>query len=355
LRRVINNPQLWVILIILLSITILYYLDLFFLQRSREWLWNLRVIEYVNHINGSLFYLPIVYAIATLGWRGTLFIGLASFVLALPRVIYFSSSLPFLISNIIFLIIPILIALLVILVRKLIEGARKSFKERESERQEYMSQVFRAQEEERKRIAQELHDDTIQSLLAVANRIQSLVTKEGSNFSQQATHQLHSLRALVLDISKGLRRLSINLRPSILDDLGLIEALRSLVDSLCDNTFDVRIVINGVVLKFPPENDVTIFRFIQEALNNARKHSEANAVVVTLDFELENVKITVQDNGKGFILPSPISRFTTMSKLGIVGMQERARALGGTFNIDTQLGIGTIISLTFKAPVLNKQ
>lgn len=345
LSRVLYNPHSWIILVILLAFVVLYYLDIRILHERIDWLFRFRSVEIINHINGILFYIPFIYAALVFRPIGMIVTWLLSMAIILPQVLYFNISATSLFTNIVFLIIPLILALLIIFILKLL----KTYEERESERQAYMAQFFKTNEDERKRIAQELHDDTIQVLLAIASRLQSLLKREGNKISQQLIQQLEYIRDTIFHVTEELRKLSLDLRPSILDDIGLLEALRWLADNLSEDSVDVRLVITGVERKLPPETDVTVFRFVQEVLNNSRRHSEATDVVVNVDFGPETVKITARDNGKGFNLPKPNIKFALKGKLGIVGMEEKARLLDGAFNIDSQLGKGTSVSLEFRA------
>jgi signal transduction histidine kinase len=208
---------------------------------------------------------------------------------------------------------------------------------------------LKAHEDERKYIARELHDESIQDLVAIANRMQSLIDKNGKTLSRDVNEQIELSRDTVFRVSEDLRRLSANLRPSVLDDLGLIEALRSLVDKFSASSARATLVVEGESRKLPADVDVVVFRFIQEALSNIKRHSGATEAVVKLGFGSETVNIQVQDNGKGIVLPEPLSKLTEMNKFGIIGMQERARILDGNFEINSALGGGTSISLGFRA------
>jgi len=144
---------------------------------------------------------------------------------------------------------------------------------------------------------------------------------------------------------ENVRRLSLDLRPSTLDDLGLLSALRWLANRLTqEGAIDAKIAVEGLHRKLTPEISNHLFRIAQEALSNVRHHSEATQVVVTLEFAPESVKLTVRDNGKGFLLQD-ISKWAMDGKLGIIGIQERIRLLNGFLNIDSEPGKGTTMSV----------
>ena len=110
-----------------------------------------------------------------------------------------------------------------------------------------------------------------------------------------------------------------------------------------------QLIVNGESRDLPAEFNVIIFRFVQEALSNVERHSQATEVQVSIDFDVDMIRLKVQDNGKGFILPKPVGKLIADKKLGIIGMQERASMMGGTFNIYSKPGEGTVVSLEFSA------
>lgn len=303
--------------------------------------------EFSHSLNGSLFYIPFLYAAIIFRSRGTFSIWAISMTILMPHLIDYSLDTAGLLMNVVLLSIPSLFVLIIHMEVKWREKERKEAAERETERQHYIAQVFEAQEAERKRISQELHDDTIQTLVLMANSIQSAVMDEDSKIAFRTRMQLERIQYLALQTTEDLRRLCLDLRPSILDNLGLVPAVRSLVDRFDDDgSLSGQITVTGSERKLSSDVEVLIFRFVQEALNNARQHAEATQVVVSLEFGPETIKATVQDNGKGFRLPENIGGFATEGKLGLIGMQERARLVNGDFRIDSWPGRGTVVSLS---------
>jgi len=216
-------------------------------------------------------------------------------------------------------------------------------------RQNYISQVFKAQEDERKRISQEIHDDSIQRLAGVASIAQLFSQDkhlvEYPVLKQRAT----SIRDTIISISQDLRRLSIGLRPTVLDDLGLVPAIYWLVDSFQQESgVNAQAEIIGDMQDVDKKITVLIFRIVQEALNNARRHSQATEIRVTLRFTSKTIRATIKDNGKGFILPRDYDKLMTEGRLGLIGMQQRTQALNGIFNIYSEPGKGTLISVEVK-------
>lgn len=346
-KRIIRTSHFWLIIIMTIAIMFLYYCFEYHRQTFDNWFpWLKPVIifEYRHHINGILLYLPFIYAATIFKWRGAAIIWVVSMILILPHIISFSSNLIFLMSNILYLLMPVMVILFI----RWQERERQTIIEREIERQAYMSQVLKAQEDERKRIAHELHDETTQALLVIANNAQSLLTDKTSAISSRVEEIAESIRDSSIQVADDIRRLSIDLRPSILDNLGLLPALSWLVERMEKmDSINAQVLINGVDRKLSPEADVIIFRFVQEALHNVRRHSKATEVYVKLEFNAQTVKISVQDNGNGFASPVSISEFINKGKFGIIGMHERARFLGGRFNISSKPGEGTTVSIEF--------
>jgi len=209
----------------------------------------------------------------------------------------------------------------------------------------YLSQVLRAQEEERKRISRELHDDTSQSLLLLIHRLDALISGPGARMSKRARDEATQLRTLAVEVLEGVRRYAQELRPAILDDLGLVPAIQWMADNLDrDRRIDVRVGVRGSDDRLTPEAKLVLFRIAQEALSNVKRHSEATRVSVELDCGADRVTMTVSDNGKGFDLLPSLGDWARAGKLGLAGMRERATLLGGTLRVESKPGEGTTVA-----------
>jgi len=209
----------------------------------------------------------------------------------------------------------------------------------------YLQQVTRAQEEERKRIARELHDDTAQELVALSRRLDSF-TSTADHLSAQDLSYLEELRQQVDGILGGVRRFSQDLRPSVLDDLGLLPALEWLTSDLTQHFgIDIAVGVLGSLHRFPPETELTLFRIVQEALRNVWKHSEASRAWVAVEFGDDKTVLTITDNGKGFEQPEKIEDLAGGGKLGLAGMQERAQLIGGRLMLQSEPGKGTTVTV----------
>jgi PAS domain S-box-containing protein len=213
----------------------------------------------------------------------------------------------------------------------------------------FLQQITRAQEEERKYIARELHDDMAQILGSLSRRLDNLLRKE-HNFGSNDVAALQDIQALLNQGLQSLNGFIQNLRPSLLDDLGLIPALRSLTHNLekTDGTLAEFTVI-GEERRLSNEIELSLFRIVQEALNNVSKHAEATAVKVLVEFNGNGIKITVSDNGKGFELQGSMDDLPRIGQLGLMGMQERVWLLGGSIEVKPELGKGTTLKVEVPA------
>ncbi|MGE5463928.1 MAG: sensor histidine kinase, partial [Syntrophothermus sp.] len=213
--------------------------------------------------------------------------------------------------------------------------------QRETMRAELFRRVVAAQESERQRIARDLHDETGQSLTAIGMGLRGLSGKLGPR-NKEAMATLHKLETLTADSLKELQRLMTDLRPSHLDDLGLSSALRWYASRIQEHSsLNIRVDIHQEERDLDDAMKITIFRIIQESLNNVIKHSEATHVNIHVHFEEKRVRINVFDNGVGFDREQVQQRRTSRPSLGLAGMEERAALLGGTVTVQSRPGYGT--------------
>ncbi len=209
----------------------------------------------------------------------------------------------------------------------------------------YIKQVTKAQEDERLRISRELHDDTAQVLATLSRGLDSLVTEE-QKLKKPIVERLEKLHEMADSALEGVRRFSQDLRPSILDDLGLVPALEWLTTDL-EKVYGIGTKFNvaGSRKRLTAEIELTVFRIAQEVLSNIRRHSRATVVEMTLDFSADALTLAISDNGQGFDMPERTSDLALSGKLGIIGMRERARLVGGTLVVRTGSGAGTTVAL----------
>jgi signal transduction histidine kinase len=207
----------------------------------------------------------------------------------------------------------------------------------------YAQQITQTQEDERKRIARELHDDSIQSLIILSRDIDELISTQPKR--SKIVHSLEGLRLEVDKIISQVRRFTQDLRPPTLDYLGLLPAVRELITQFeHQSSIKSELKTVGTEIKFAPEAEMLIYRIVQEALNNVWRHSAALTANVTIDFGKDGTTIQVKDDGKGFVIGEDL-RFVEAGKIGLAGMQERADLLGGNLSIQSNVGRGTLVTL----------
>jgi len=216
----------------------------------------------------------------------------------------------------------------------------------DASRRYYLQKVLEAQEEERKRIARELHDDTAQSILLLMHQLDSVISDPRNRLPPDVADKLTWLHTLAVNVHEGLRRYAKELRPAILDDLGLVPALDWLADTLtAERDIDVTVQMSPPPCELPRETQLLLFRIAQEAIANIKRHSQATQAGLRLATCGEHLRLTVTDNGKGFRVPERLSDFANLGKLGLTGMQERAQLIRGTLTIKSEPGRGTTVLL----------
>ena len=208
-----------------------------------------------------------------------------------------------------------------------------------------LNDVITAQEEERRRIARELHDETAQTLTSL---LVGLRTVEESAGIEQAREAAGPLRASVAAALAGVQRIARGLRPSVLDDLGLEEALERLgVEMTRAHGFSVDVEFTGARLpRLPEATEVALYRIAQEALTNTSKHAAAKTVSVLVHRNHVTVRLVIEDDGKGFEVGAALSE----SQLGLLGMRERAHLVGGSMTVESSRGVGTTIGVVVPLP-----
>jgi len=210
----------------------------------------------------------------------------------------------------------------------------------------YLDAMTLGQEEERKRLARELHDETVQTMIALNQQIE-LAERDLSIAPERAADRLRGLRPLVTEAVNGLRRQILALRPLYLEDLGFVPALETLVRQ---TTHKAGIMgdfeVTGVeVQDISPALEITVFRIVQEALNNTVAHARASWVHVELEFRPTEMGVCVEDDGIGFRLPDHPVLLAQEGHYGLLGMHERAAAHGGRLNVRSELTRGTRIEV----------
>ena len=205
--------------------------------------------------------------------------------------------------------------------------------------------LLNSQEDERKRIARDLHDELGQALSTLQfsmERLKGLVP----DGCEQQRRLCEKLVEDIESIGNRVRRISSNLRPDILDHLGLIPALESLVKAFKARTSETQTLFrpSGFKKRLSPEVEIVLYRVVQEALNNIEKHARAGRVEILLTFSYPRVLLTIKDDGVGFVKRAMITKaMKAAGSIGLLGMRERIESIGGEISIRSTLGKGTLI------------
>lgn len=207
------------------------------------------------------------------------------------------------------------------------------------------SQVLSAQEEERKRIARELHDDTAQALTSVLVRLRLLEHSASDKRLRSGLGELRDITGVALE---GVRRMAIDLRPPMLDDLGLEVALQAHLEDF-SRRWPIKTKFTGGRLgRLPAEAELALYRIVQEALSNVAKHAEASRVEVRLTRTGGRLRLMIEDDGNGFDVEA--IRGSRESGLGLFGMEERLALIGGILKVESTVGGGTRVSADVPLP-----
>lgn len=230
----------------------------------------------------------------------------------------------------------------------LVEMLRRQLGEiREAQRQ-----LLRSREEERSRLARDLHDGPIQVLVGLNMQLGMLLTSLG-NADSLPDASPATMRAEVRALLSELRQVCAELRPPMLDTIGLGAALSTLAEEWSAQC-EVRVALDlppDAALRFLPDDvAVNLYRVVQEALSNVARHAEARLITIRLSWEDARLVLTVQDDGRGFVLPAALHELTTAGHFGLVGMQERAGLIGADWVVDSTPGCGTTVRVSWQAP-----
>jgi ligand-binding sensor domain-containing protein/signal transduction histidine kinase len=224
-----------------------------------------------------------------------------------------------------------------------------AFRREHQVREAFSKQLIESQELERKRIAAELHDSLGQNLLVIKNRAMLAKRKieQGGDTIEQLDHITTATDQAIDEVSE----ISYNLRPHHLDSLGVGRAIEAMLERISDSSgIDVSVEIDHISDLFTPPDEISIYRMVQESVNNIVKHSEASHARITIKREEKQIEITVADNGRGFDHKAINSNHSRHSGFGLFGISERARMMGGTYSIESTPGSGAIVRLRIGLP-----
>ncbi|MCR4406650.1 MAG: sensor histidine kinase [Anaerolineae bacterium] len=211
--------------------------------------------------------------------------------------------------------------------------------------QQMIVRIIEAQENERQHLARQMHDGPAQSLTNLI--LQAEICERLFDMDKErARAELAALKAAVNSTFQKTRNFIFELRPMILDDLGLVPTLKRYVESFTENSgIPTNLSIAGKERRMPPHTEVTVFRVIQELLNNARQHAQPTRIQVNLDIEPKLVRAIVEDDGIGFDVAGAMASARQQKTLGIATLQERVEMLGGQLAFESSVGRGTKVTL----------
>ncbi len=211
----------------------------------------------------------------------------------------------------------------------------------------YIAALSTAQEAERARLARELHDEIVQQLIALGHgvdRVHRLLDRDPA----QATERLQAMRTSITELVDELRALIGDLRPPALAELGLLPAVELLLDRSGENGPDITLVVQGDERRLAPQSELALFRIVQEAWNNIRRHAQARRADFTFAYEHDGLRVTITDDGVGFASPGEVD--VPDGHWGLRGMRERAELTGGSYEMTSTPGRGTRIHLCIPYP-----
>lgn len=223
--------------------------------------------------------------------------------------------------------------------RQTIDQMARQLQRYQAALQDYLRAITETQEEERARLGRELHDETIQTLIALSHKAQ-MVQRTLEHNSAQTPGRVVELRQMIDSAIEEVRRFSRALRPLYLEELGLETALEMLARET-----GAAFQIMGSARRLKADKELALFRIAQESLNNARRHANAQNLSLELKYAETEVILRICDDGNGFELPSTFNELTRTGHFGLMGMRERVQIVGGQLKIATSPSHGTVVSV----------
>jgi len=216
---------------------------------------------------------------------------------------------------------------------------------------QYIGALTAGVENERQNLARELHDDTLQSLIALQQRVQMSELKQQQAGIENYT-DLVELKVLVQKSIQNLRRLVRGLRPAYLDDFGLVSAVKILIEEMrTSQNMQIEIEVNGQEQRLPADVELAFYRITQEALSNVFRHASASQAVVRFQFSDPQIVVEIQDDGQGFKVPDQMDAFASSGHYGLLGMSERVDLVGAEMIIKSEPGQGTLVRVEFRKSI----
>lgn len=291
---------------------------------------------------------PVVWAAFVFRIKGGVIVAIAESLAVFPHTLYFSPYPDPLFRLGTFTVVSILLSGFI--GRGL--NDREELRRQQSRLERFLSQTIDVQERERRYLARELHDESAQLLVDISHDIDELLEAEESTDIVRK-ERLRRLRTSIDEVLEGTRRFIRGLRPPLLEEMGLGPALRWLAEELSEeHGIEVSVDVQDQGKRLSQVQELNVFRIAQEALNNVRKHSQANRTALRLVVTEGKVQLRVEDNGVGFAVPMQ-DELANAGKFGLIGIRERARLAGGVARIESTPGKGTAV--TVEMPVLDAE
>jgi signal transduction histidine kinase len=229
--------------------------------------------------------------------------------------------------------------------RQALTQMAKAVQESQAQLHQYVKSITLGQEEERAHLARDLHDDTIQALIALGQQVQ-IAQRTLERDPVAASQRLQEVRLLAEQSIHDVRRMIRGLRPTYLTELGLVAALEMLLEQ--EENLPMTCEVRGEIRRLPADTELALYRIAQEASTNIRKHSQATQATLQLTYDSDSLELQISDNGQGFEVP-PLQRLPVSGHYGLLGMQERAQLINAALNISSAPGRGTTVHVTLPA------
>ena len=331
-------------LLALLAVTFYYLGDLSWLGSSRLG-GGFFTSQGYHELCLLAFFGPVVWAAFAFRIRGGIIVAILESLAILPHSFYFSPYPDPLFRLTAFAVISVLLAGLI--GREL--NNKEELQKQQSRLRRLLSQTMDAQERERRYLARELHDESAQALVDISHDIDELLeAKQGSGIASK--DKLRQLRSDVETVLEGTRRFIRGLRPPLLEEMGLGPSLKWLAEEITDELgIEVSVELPEEEQRLPDLQEQNLFRIAQEVLTNARRHSQASKIWLSLALSNDKVHLRIEDNGVGFTIPTQ-DELVNEGRFGLIGIRERARLSGGNVRIESTLGKGTVINV--EMPIL---
>lgn len=346
-NRLVGNPHFWIIIGITILLSLFYNANYIHIEYLFPWFKDILAAQGVySLVTSILFLIPILYSSWIFKVRGTL-ISWAIFIVAvMPKAILTATNFESVTIISLFALVALLLGLLLALEYNFDIRKKVNFNKSRNIRWHYLARLIKIHEYERQYVARKLHDNVIQSLLVIANKVHAIEANDRS-ILPETKKNIEKLETMLLLVIDDVRRLSQGLRPGVLDNVGLLPVLKWQADRISQESgIKVEVRVNGLEHRLSPESEVIIYKIVQEALNNVCQHSQASSAIILLDFITPNFKLIIQDNGKGFEVPKNYNEYVADGKMGLERMRQQASLLEGIIDIRSETGRGTTVTLT---------